>query len=94
MLDLNKLARKLEEALELETIESLTSWLMNKRGVSSINYLGEGDYLYDTELGIFTEQITSPVNHVCSKNTLVSYPCLDSTQSVNMEANTQYAIAA
>ena len=38
MLDLNKLARKLEEALELETIESLTSWLMNKRGVSSINY--------------------------------------------------------
>jgi hypothetical protein len=45
MLDLKELERKINEALDKETPESLTAWLMSKRTSDIETYIGEGDYV-------------------------------------------------
>lgn len=62
MLDLNKLERKLDEALSKETEESLRNWLKGKRMNSFFASLGEGEmkevsWLPDnTNSGIINEE--------------------------------------
>ncbi|GIM55774.1 MULTISPECIES: hypothetical protein [Capnocytophaga] len=43
MLDLELLEKRLDEVLEKETSETLTSWLMSRRLKKYISSLGEGD---------------------------------------------------
>lgn len=45
MLDLESLERKLDEVLEQETSETMTSWLLNRRLKKYISSLGEGDFI-------------------------------------------------
>ena len=42
MLDLKMLEKKLDSALEKETSESLSNWLLTKRLKNHSSYLGEG----------------------------------------------------
>lgn len=49
MLDLKKLEEKLDLALSLETKESLSKWLSDKRYNASMRNLGEGEYLTQKE---------------------------------------------
>lgn len=44
MLDLKKLEEKLDQALESETTESLSSWLFSKRSNNFLAQLGDGDF--------------------------------------------------
>lgn len=44
MLNLSELERRIDKALEKETSESLTNWLMSKRSSDIETYIGEGDY--------------------------------------------------
>jgi hypothetical protein len=44
MLDLKKLAEKLDKALANETNESLTNWLQEKRLKAFLQSLGAGDF--------------------------------------------------
>ena len=41
MLDLNKLEQKLDKALENETTESLTDWIMKRKAKALSNFVGE-----------------------------------------------------
>lgn len=41
MLDLNRLEQKLDEALNSETIESLTDWIIKRKANSLSNFVGE-----------------------------------------------------
>lgn len=41
MLDLNRLEQKLDEALNSETIESLTDWIIKRKAKSLSNFVGE-----------------------------------------------------
>ena len=45
MLDLKKLRKEIEEALEKETEESLTTWLLNKRSSNVESYIGDGIFM-------------------------------------------------
>ena len=49
MLDLNKLEKKLDIALEKETEESLKKWLMKKKQREDIPFLGEGEFMEELE---------------------------------------------
>jgi hypothetical protein len=44
MLDLNKLARNLKEALAKETTESIDAWLKEYEDESICSYVGQGSY--------------------------------------------------
>lgn len=44
MLNLNELEKRLDEALEKETTETLTSWLMSKRFHNYIMDNGDGEF--------------------------------------------------
>lgn len=45
MLDLKKLEKQLDKALEKETPESMNAWLRGKRKVDPDFYLGEGELI-------------------------------------------------
>lgn len=45
MIDLKELERRLDEALEKETSESLTAWLFDQRKGDSSRFLGAGSIL-------------------------------------------------
>lgn len=56
MLDLNRLEQKLDEALEKETIASLTDWIMKKRAQSFSCFVGE---VYDyTPMEVFSSEFS------------------------------------
>ncbi len=44
MLNLKELERKLDNALSNETEKSLSQWLLSKRSVKGLEFLGEGTF--------------------------------------------------
>ncbi|TYK39907.1 hypothetical protein ACTMKN_04920 [Bacteroides pyogenes] len=61
MLDLNRLEQKLDEALEKETVESLTDWIMKKRAQSFSSFVcGTHDY---TPMTVFSSEFSVEVTN-------------------------------
>lgn len=83
MLDLEKLEKKLDSALEKETSESLSQWLLSKRLKNHFSYLGEG----------ILETVESSTNRsfVCIK---VSSPIMDKKQSIIYGNQNNYKMAS
>lgn len=59
MLDLDKLEQKLDEALEKETTESLTNWIMKRRAKALSNFVGENCNF--TQMGIVSSEFSVKV---------------------------------
>lgn len=81
MLDLNLLEKQLDEALEKETSESLTSWLLNRRakkymlnfGIGKLtSYRTETTQIQQSEKQIIKSNIKSYQDYVPSEDDLLA----------------------
>lgn len=75
MLDLELLEKRLDEALEKETSETLTSWLMSRRLKKYISSLGEGNVVdMPIKKVLFRQSKTFLVE---TENNELSIECMD-----------------
>lgn len=63
MIDLKELERRLDEALAKETLESLSSWLLNQRKDNLESFLGAG-CLAKFKVNPYSFSLDSPKNAV------------------------------
>ncbi len=69
MLDLKELERRLDEALEKETSESLTSWILNQRISNPNDFFGPGSFQELPERPcVFNMDFYVSVNYQCVSN--------------------------
>jgi hypothetical protein len=61
MLDLELLEKQLDEVLEKETSETMTSWLLNRRRMKYVFSLGEGSHVDMPSDSFFVSQSKSSV---------------------------------
>lgn len=59
MLNLELLEKRLDEVLEKETSETMTSWLLNRRLKKYISLLGEGNFINKPSNKLFVSQSRS-----------------------------------
>lgn len=59
MLNLELLEKRLDEVLEKETSETMTSWLLNRRLKKYISLLGEGNFINMPSNKLFVSQSRS-----------------------------------
>jgi len=68
MLDLKELERRLDEALERETSESLTNWILGQRPDNLNNFLGVGSIQnFSINPWVFTSRLEG-IEHYNHKN--------------------------
>lgn len=80
MLDLKLLEEKLDLALSIETSESLTNWLQEKRLKAFLNSLGEGSF--------------SPISKLYGEYTLVNQKVNFDAKFNSLPFTQDYTIAA
>lgn len=85
MLDLKLLEKQLDEVLEKETSETMTSWLLDRRLKKYVNTLGEG---------LFVNITSNKINIIKTREHLIeNNNSIDFSQNIE-ESIMDYSIAA